>query len=78
MKQTDKLLTPLPCPFCGSLPKVMPSNPKKDGDAWGAVQCCNRKCAIAPRATDDEDIGDGRGSDSYKNSAIRVWNTRKT
>ena len=76
MKQTDELLAPLPCPFCGEVPKVTPSNPKLDGDAWGAVQCCNKKCHIQPRADDVEILSGSRGSAYYKNVAIRIWNTR--
>lgn len=69
---------PLPCPFCGKQPKVMPSNPKMDGNAWGAVACVNRRCPAQPQVNDGALGCDERGSDAYKASAIRRWNMHRS
>ena len=68
----------LPCPFCGKFPKITPTNPKLDGNAWAAVQCVNSKCAAKPRVEDGAKICDERGSDAYKALAVRRWNRRHT
>lgn len=67
---------PLPCPFCGELPKVLPSRPDLDGNAWGAVSCVNTKCPAMPRVQDGAAILDERGSAAYKALAIKRWNQR--
>jgi len=71
-------LKPWPCPFCGAMPQVEPSNPEESGNAWGCVQCVNPKCPAKPQVSDDIDVADDRGSDSYKNAAIALWNRRAT
>lgn len=63
-----------PCPFCGKTPKVLPSNPKLDGDAWGAVQCVNKKCPAMPRVEDR--CKTERKHGDYKAVAIKRWNKR--
>jgi hypothetical protein len=70
-------LVPLSCPFCGSIPKVLPDNPEDEGSAWGEVRCVNRGCAVQPRCMDGATVADDRGSAAYKRLAIRRWNTRK-
>lgn len=67
---------PLPCPFCGWPPAVLPLRPKKEGNAWGAVECVNDDCPAKPRVEDGEDVADERGSDAYKAAAVTRWNRR--
>lgn len=67
---------PLPCPFCGAVPEVWPLDPKREGNAWGEVVCCNPECHCRPRVGDGQLIGDERGSDAYKAAAIARWNQR--
>ena len=64
------------CPFCGVAPFVGPANPKREGNAFGYVECRNRRCAAQPKVEDGEDCADERGSDEYKKAAIRRWNLR--
>lgn len=67
---------PLPCPFCGKAPNVVPSNPDLDGNAWGAVVCVYKRCPAQPTVKDGANIADDRGSDAYKALAIKRWNRR--
>jgi len=67
---------PLSCPFCGAIPKVYPISSIKDGNSWAQVRCVNLKCSAKPYVHDGEVISDERGSDSYKEIAIKRWNTR--
>lgn len=67
---------PLNCPFCGKKPEVLPSRPDLDGNAWGAVACCNKRCAVQPFVEDGSRISDDRGSNAYKALAIKRWNRR--
>jgi hypothetical protein len=67
---------PLSCPFCGKLPKITPTRPDLDGDAWGAVECVNKRCPAQPSVSDGAAIADSRGSDAYKAAAVRRWNRR--
>jgi hypothetical protein len=67
---------PLPCPFCGDEPGVLPVNPAREGSCWGEVRCMNAECPAQPRVRDDENVSDDRGSDAYKAAAIARWNTR--
>jgi len=69
-------LTPLECPFCGEAPRIMPSNPEKDGDAWGSVRCVNKRCHAQPTVDDESQIADMRGPGAYKDMAIKKWNKR--
>lgn len=66
----------LPCPFCGETPHVGPEHPEIRGNAWGFVECQNDACPAQPRVQDGEDIADDRGSDAYKQCAIKRWNRR--
>lgn len=67
-----------PCPWCGKQPVVRPRNPKIQGDAWGEVICVNKRCAAQPYVGDGALQSHNRGSEAYKRSAIRRWNTRHT
>lgn len=69
-------LVPLPCPFCGVTPGVYPTRPDLEGNAWGEVQCVNDDCPAKPSVEDGADCSDNRGSDAYKQAAIKRWNTR--
>lgn len=69
-------MIPLPCPFCGKLPMVGPSNPELDGNAWAFVECVNERCAANPHVEDGAKICDERGSAAYKRAAIKRWNRR--
>jgi ferredoxin len=74
----------LPCPFCGSTDlEILPEDPSRDGNAWGAVQCVNVDCSTydilkrhGVRVGDGQDVSDERGSDAYKSAAIAAWNRR--
>jgi hypothetical protein len=67
---------PLPCPFCGFIPRIYPKHPEREGNAFGLVQCVNPECVAKPQVEDGEDIADDRGSDMYKEAAINRWNVR--
>lgn len=75
-KQWLPKLTPMPCPFCGKQPKVTPTRPEYDGDAWGAVVCTNMRCPARPIVKDGSILADMRGPGAYKDMAIRRWNKR--
>lgn len=68
--------TPLPCPFCGEIPAVQPEDPKTQGNAFGQVECVNKHCPVQPICGDGEDCADDRGSEAYKQAAVRRWNRR--
>lgn len=70
------MLKPKPCPFCGVDPKVFPTNPEVEGNAWGEVCCVNPQCSAQPHVRDGADVSDYRGSEAYKDEAIKRWNTR--
>lgn len=72
----EKMLKPLPCPFCGQIPWVVPSQPEIEGNAWGAVDCQNPSCRVNPTCSDGAKRADDRGSEAYKQLAIRNWNRR--
>lgn len=74
--QAKPKLTPLPCPFCGKEPHLYPSNPRIEGNAWGAVQCDNSRCASRPTVKDGQNVADERGSGAYIDCAIKRWNKR--
>jgi len=68
---------PLPCPFCGRRPFVGPADPKKEGNAFGYVECRNAGCPANPRVEDGEPVADDRGPEAYKLAAIKRWNKRR-
>ena len=74
--QLQHKLTPLPCPFCGKAPKIFPSQPLFEGNAWGAVQCMNSRCPAQPSVRDGAQVADERGSGAYRDLAIKRWNRR--
>ena len=67
----------LPCPWCGKTPEVFPKDPEVSGNAWGSVCCVNKKCQAQPYVNDGSLVADDRGSDKYKELAIKRWNRRK-
>lgn len=69
-------MKPLPCPFCGEEPALHPNNPKREGNAWGRVQCENEECPAQPHVDDGEGVADERGADAYKAAAVARWNMR--
>lgn len=69
---------PLPCPFCGLQPVIIPTDPAKEGNAWGEVRCVSSQCVAKPSVRDGVGVSDERGSDAYKEAAIKRWNTRAT
>ncbi len=75
--EVDPLVIPLPCPFCGVKPVVLPENPSEEGNAWGRVNCQNNDCPARPAVADGDNLSDNRGSDEYKKLAILRWNIRK-
>jgi hypothetical protein len=78
-----KLIAALPCPFCGKPPFIGPADPENEGNAFGFVECRNKKCVTygdwhpGLRVQDGSSVADERGSAAYKNQAIRRWNRRK-
>jgi hypothetical protein len=72
--------TPLPCPFCGEPPVVLPVAEDvasgEVGDAWGEVACLNDECPAILSVGDGETVNDSRGSEEYKRLAIVRWNRR--
>jgi hypothetical protein len=75
-KQLQPSLTPLPCPFCGSNPRLRPKNPEVEGNAWGAVACTNSRCHAQPMVNDEQTSADERGTGAYIDAAIKRWNKR--
>jgi hypothetical protein len=71
-----KKIKPLPCPFCGTRPTLDPERPDLEGSAWGRVRCVSIRCPANPQVDDGIEIADERGSDAYKQAAIRRWNKR--
>lgn len=72
-------LKPLPCPFCGSSPHVLPTHPlsPNNGHAWGEVRCCNSGCPAQPRVRDGAVTDElGGEPEPYQREAIRRWNRR--
>lgn len=74
--QRYKSIEPLPCPFCGHRPTLLPKEPERDGDAWGEVACTNRRCPAQPKVKDGCRVRDDRGHGAYLDAAIRRWNRR--
>jgi hypothetical protein len=75
---------PLPCPFCGDEPELYPTDPKREGNAWGEVRCMNPECPTYSTqrdrgvvVRDGEDVADDRGSAKYIEAAIARWNQRR-
>lgn len=77
LKQLKPKLKPLHCPFCGKMPKIGPSKPEEEGNAWGFVACSNKRCAVSPSVTDGCVMADERGTGAYIDLAIKRWNKRK-
>jgi len=67
------MIKPVPC-RCGSIPILEPTNPKRDGNAWGAVICINPECPVKPCVEDGIQVVDDRGTAKYQEAAIIRWN----
>ena len=70
---------PLPCPFCGSIPIVLPENPSVEGDAWACVKCIANDCEVQPSLTIFEDDCPGEWlhtPEEIKAEACKRWNNR--
>lgn len=67
---------PLPCPFCGQPPEVGPKDPKREGTAWGYVQCVNKRCPAGGNliVRDGAQVCDERGTKAYQRLAVSRWN----
>lgn len=76
MNQAKPKLTPLPCPFCGKLPRLFPRDADLEGNAWGQVACVNSGCHAQPDVLDGSMVADDRGSGAYIDLAIKKWNKR--
>ena len=70
------MIKPLPCPFCGAEPDVLPEDPESEGDCWGEVVCSNDDCYVKARCGDGAFLAEDRGSEAYKQLAIARWNRR--
>ena len=68
--------TPLPCPFCGQLPRVGPEQGPDVGTCWGYVRCEHPACPAQPSVGDGIPVADSRGLAAYQASAIERWNQR--
>lgn len=62
------------CPFCGKYPRIGPTKPWEDGNAFGFVRCVNSRCPAQPMVRDGSTIADERGTPAYIAQAIRRWN----
>jgi hypothetical protein len=71
--ENSEHLTPLPCPFCGGRPEILPKDPGVSGSAWGRVSCLNEGCQARP-AVEHYGGGDFPHDDSTMTSA---WNKRQ-
>ena len=67
------MIKPIPC-RCGSIPILKPKDPKREGNAWGAVECINPECPVKPCIGDGENMADERGTAKYQKAAIIRWN----
>jgi hypothetical protein len=73
----------LSCPFCGKLPSLFPTDPAREGNAWGEVRCVNERCVTfdsqyghGVSVDDGSTIADERGTAKYIAGAVRRWNRR--
>lgn len=69
-------VTPLPCPFCGEPPRLLPTDPSREGNGWGAVACGNQRCPAQPRVDDYDVENDKGGTPAHLAAAVRRWNQR--
>ncbi len=69
-------MKPLPCPFCGNIPNVYPTDPSREGNDFGQVRCEYQRCPANPVVGDGAIQYDERGSAAYKQLAIKRWNRR--
>lgn len=70
----------LPCPFCGSKPRIGPSRWRVEGDGWGFVQCEAKRCPAKPRVAtygNDDGLSSAAASKANKAAAVALWNKRR-
>ena len=80
---------PLPCPFCGYLPKTWHRRKEIGGGGVGnvvfAIECKNKKCKIQPKVFEcgPDDYGRCNGwpeshatNEIAEAEALRAWNNR--
>ena len=79
------MIQALPCPFCGERPVVTPFAEDvasgREGSAYGQVTCHFQDCPTfnvqfdhGVSVRDGELVADERGSEVYKEIAVRRWN----
>ena len=70
---------PLPCPFCGTKPKITEGwgAPAGVGVAWTiTISCQSKKCAIKPQFG-LHSIYKSKSDKILRIAVIKVWNKRK-
>lgn len=80
-EMTEQTKSILPCPFCGSIPKVnlgKTSHCSLHGDPFQSVRvyCDNNQCFANPRV-EGGDVHNG-GEPKARLEAIERWNVRKS
>ena len=75
----EKKVAPLPCPFCGTKPKVSEGwgAPAGVGTAWTVtITCSAKKCAVNPQLNTFAVFHSTRLL--LRSNAIRAWNKRNS
>ena len=67
--KTDKI-TPLPCPFCGSIPEPRRMKGARLDGFELAIIICSGPCAVKPK------VGSTMATGKAIDAVIKRWNTR--